>query len=68
MKVAVIGTGHVGLVTAATLALFGNEDSAVDSGGEKLTCCVAASHRCSSPVFPSSDGSRRFRSTLVWTG
>ena len=36
MKVAVIGTGHVGLVTAATLASFGHEVSAVDSDAEKI--------------------------------
>ena len=36
MKVGVIGTGHVGLVTAATLASFGHEVSAVDSDAEKI--------------------------------
>ena len=35
MKVAVIGTGHVGLVTAATLASLGREVSAVHSDAEK---------------------------------
>jgi UDPglucose 6-dehydrogenase len=36
MKIAVIGTGHIGLVTVATLALLGHEVSAVDSDAEKI--------------------------------
>ena len=36
MRVGVIGTGHVGLVTAATLASFGHEVSAADSDAEKI--------------------------------
>jgi UDPglucose 6-dehydrogenase len=36
MRVGVIGTGHVGLVTAATLASLGHEVSAVDSDAEKI--------------------------------
>ena len=36
MKVGIIGTGHVGLVTAATLASFGHEVSAVDADAEKI--------------------------------
>ena len=36
MRVGVIGTEHVGLVTAATLASLGREVSAVDSDAEKI--------------------------------
>ena len=36
MRVSVIGTGHVGLVTAATLASFGHGVSASDSDVEKI--------------------------------
>jgi UDPglucose 6-dehydrogenase len=36
MKIAVIGTGHIGLVTVATLASLGHEVSAVDSDAEKI--------------------------------
>lgn len=36
MKVGVIGTGHVGLVTAATLASFGHDVAAVDADAEKI--------------------------------
>ncbi len=36
MKVAVIGTGHVGLTTAATLAHIGHDVTATDSDGEKI--------------------------------
>ncbi|HEX8099474.1 MAG TPA: UDP-glucose/GDP-mannose dehydrogenase family protein, partial [Actinomycetota bacterium] len=36
MKVAVIGTGHVGLVTCATLADAGHEVTGTDADGEKI--------------------------------
>ncbi len=36
MRVGVIGTGHVGLVTAATLASLGHGVAAVDSDAEKI--------------------------------
>ena len=36
MRVGVIGTGHVGLVTAATLASFGHAVAAVDADAEKI--------------------------------
>ncbi|MGH2812530.1 MAG: UDP-glucose dehydrogenase family protein, partial [Actinomycetota bacterium] len=37
MKIAVIGTGHVGLVTAATLAKVGHEVVGVDDDAAKIT-------------------------------
>lgn len=36
MKIAVLGTGHVGLVTAATLASLGHEVAAMDIDAEKI--------------------------------
>jgi UDPglucose 6-dehydrogenase len=36
MRVGVIGTGHVGLVTCATLAALGHEVTGTDSDGEKV--------------------------------
>jgi UDPglucose 6-dehydrogenase len=36
MRVGVLGTGHVGLVTAAALASLGHEVSGVDSAAEKI--------------------------------
>ncbi|MEX2421914.1 MAG: NAD(P)-binding domain-containing protein, partial [Actinomycetota bacterium] len=36
MKVAVIGTGHVGLVTAATLASMGHDVAGTDTNVEKI--------------------------------
>ncbi len=36
MKIVVVGTGHVGLVTAATLAHLGHEVAAVDTDVSKI--------------------------------
>ena len=36
MKICVIGTGHVGLITCVTLAKMGHEVAGVDSDGEKI--------------------------------
>ncbi|MGH2764835.1 MAG: UDP-glucose dehydrogenase family protein [Actinomycetota bacterium] len=40
MKVGVIGTGHVGLPTAATLAHIGHEVTAIDADHEKIEALV----------------------------
>lgn len=37
MRIVVIGTGHVGLVTCGTLAAIGHTVTGVDSDGEKIT-------------------------------
>jgi len=47
MKVGVIGTGHVGLPTAATLAHVGHEVVATDADGEKIEVL----HRGGMPFF-----------------
>jgi UDPglucose 6-dehydrogenase len=47
MKVGVIGTGHVGLPTAATLAHVGHEVMATDADGEKIELL----HRGGMPFF-----------------
>ena len=36
MKIAIIGTGYVGLVTGVCLADFGNNISCADNGKEKI--------------------------------
>jgi UDP-glucose 6-dehydrogenase len=52
MKIALIGTGHIGLVTAATLASLGHESRRSIPTPRRSTCCGAASNRSSSPAFP----------------
>src|SRR5918996_1728315 len=47
MKVGMIGTGHVGLPTAATLAQVGHEVMATDADGEKIEVL----HRGRMPFF-----------------
>jgi UDPglucose 6-dehydrogenase len=49
MRVAVIGTGQVGLVTAATMASFGHDVAAVDAEAEKIDVLS----RGEPPVFDS---------------
>lgn len=47
MRIAVIGTGHVGLVTCATLASFGHDVIGIDNDAEK----IARLHEGVSPFF-----------------
>ena len=47
MRVAVVGTGHVGLVTAATLSVLGHEVVGIDEDEEK----VGLLRQCKSPFF-----------------
>ncbi|MGH2653574.1 MAG: UDP-glucose dehydrogenase family protein [Actinomycetota bacterium] len=49
MKVGVVGTGHVGLPTAATLAHVGHEVMATDADGDKIELL----HRGGMPFFES---------------
>ena len=50
----VIGTGHVGLITAATLASLVHEVSAVDSDAERIDMLRRGEPPFFEPAFPGS--------------
>ena len=49
MRIAMIGTGYVGLVSSACFAEFGVEVTAVDNDGGKIEALRAARSRSTSP-------------------
>ena len=49
MRIAMIGTGYVGLVSGACFADFGHQVTCVDKDADKIAACAAAKSRFSSP-------------------
>jgi UDP-glucose 6-dehydrogenase len=51
VKIAVIGTGHVGLVTAVAMAILGHDVVGTDSDAEKITALQAGVSPFFEPVW-----------------
>ena len=53
MKIAMIGTGYVGLVSGVCFSDFGHDVICVDKNPDKMPGCRRAKCRSSSPVWKS---------------